>query len=60
MMNIVIICNDCQQYNKQNLGTDGFEFRDTKFTAFSDAYNHMKDNPDHWMSMEVREESEDD
>lgn len=52
-MNIQIFfeCNDCQHYNKQLLGTHGFERKQTRFESFSEAHTHMIQNPDHYMDL---------
>lgn len=58
MFTIVIVCHNCQQVNKQELGMPGFELLDCRFETFSGAHQHMINNPDHYMTMVGIEENE--
>jgi hypothetical protein len=55
---VVMICFNCQHTNKQMLGMPGFELVNCRFETFSEAHQHMIANPDHYISMEVQESSE--
>lgn len=57
-MTIIFVCFSCQGYNKHQRGNEDFEERETTFTSFSEAWQHMNHNPDHWMDAEI-DESED-
>jgi hypothetical protein len=47
------VCYDCQGYNKHQRGGRDFEERVTEWATLSDAIRHMRDNPDHWVELEL-------
>lgn len=55
-LTIAIQCYDCNYYNRQYLGTEGFEYRITEFTSFSEAFDHKVENPNHYMTFVIHEE----
>lgn len=56
MLIVTMYCYGCQDYNKHHLDDKDFELKQTEFTSFSEAFNHMMDNRDHHMDMSIREE----
>jgi len=59
-MTIVMLCFNCQHTNREQLGMPGFELLICRFETFSEAHQHMIANPDHYVSMEAQETSEED
>jgi len=50
---IYIECHNCQHVNKNELGMPGFQFKQTRFETFSEAHQHMIENPDHYMGFVI-------
>ena len=56
-MKVVFVCLTCQEINKQHLGTEGFEVRETELDSFTAASEHLIDNAHrHYIVVEIRED----
>ena len=60
MLSILMTCNSCLHTNQDKLGMPGFEVIEYRFTAFSEAHQHMIKNPTHYIDISIYDESEDD
>ena len=58
-MEVIINCFDCAHKNSSELGVKGYEMKQTEFTTFSEAFTHMRENPDHYMGITIRKDESD-
>lgn len=54
---IIFKCQSCQDENKRGNISNYYEIRE-EFHLFSEAHQHMIENPDHVMDISIYEESE--
>ena len=60
-MKVEFVCDTCHTINKSQLGTPGFiPYTEYRFTSFSAAWIHVKDNPDHYVDIIVESDGESD
>lgn len=55
---LIITCYHCLSYNKHHRDDENFEPKPQEFTSFSEAVNHLKENPDAHMDFSIRQVSE--